>query len=470
MNSMSAPAAPAGPRSRRGLALAVFAAVLAAQLLLVALAGTDVPFQDQWDIEGRWLYPAWRDGTLRFADLAHPLNEHRIAWTHALNVALFAVDGQWDPLVQLVAIAGLRAACAGLLAWIVLGNSSRRAQPLVALVVGAAFLPHLAWHNAIWGNQSQVLFALGWSLLAAWCLAPDGRSTRRTIAGVATGLAGLGAMAPAGMLPVALIAMAALRAQERGQWGWPFGRELVPAAALLLAAWLLRVSVPEHASLHAQSFPQGWAALLRGCAWPHPGGLMTALAMNAPILALVALRATRRRTPVAGEDFVLTMAAWSTGLNLAAAWARGGGAELAAGVPSRYVDFVVLLPLANLWCAVVLTAPLAARWAAARWVTTAWIAFGGIGWLGLSAEVLRGVVIPRARDRDAPVRLLQAFQASHDPAVFAGQPRLLVPHPHPESIRAVLADPRLRGALPPSLQPEAPMGPLSRVVRPVLGR
>jgi hypothetical protein len=72
--------------------------------------------------------------------------------------------------------------------------------------------------------------------------------------------------------------------------------------------------------------------------------------------------------------------------------------------------------------------------------------------------------------RAAPGGSEQAFQASHDPAVFVGQPRLLVAHPNPESIRAVLADPRLRGALPPSLQPEAPMGPVSRVVRPVLGR
>jgi hypothetical protein len=57
------------------------------------------------------------------------------------------------------------------------------------------------------------------------------------------------------------------------------------------------------------------------------------------------------------------------------------------------------------------------------------------------------------------------FQATNDPRVFAGQPRLYVPHPNLESVRAVLGDPRLRGALPPSLQPGRPMGPLSRAVR-----
>jgi hypothetical protein len=70
----------------------------------------------------------------------------------------------------------------------------------------------------------------------------------------------------------------------------------------------------------------------------------------------------------------------------------------------------------------------------------------------------------------APVRVARAFQATGDPAVFAGQPRLLVPHPNPEAVRAVLNDPRMQGALPPSLQPGRPMGPLSRAVRWLLGR
>lgn len=91
-------------------------------------------------------------------------------------------------------------------------------------------------------------------------------------------------------------------------------------------------------------------------------------------------------------------------------------------------------------------------------------------WGGLSVEVTKGIVLPRMRDRDAPVRLAVAFQRSGDAAVLAGPPRLLVPRPNPESVRAVLTDVRLRGALPPSLQPDRPMGPLSRAARWLLGR
>ena len=84
--------------------------------------------------------------------------------------------------------------------------------------------------------------------------------------------------------------------------------------------------------------------------------------------------------------------------------------------------------------------------------------------------MMQRIILPRMRDREAPVRLAVAFQRSGDAAVFVGQPRLLVPHPNPESVRAVLDDPRMVGALPPSLQPERPLGPLSRAVRWVLGR
>jgi len=83
---------------------------------------------------------------------------------------------------------------------------------------------------------------------------------------------------------------------------------------------------------------------------------------------------------------------------------------------------------------------------------------------------MRGIILPRAHDREAPVRLLREFQLTGDPAVYAGQPRLLRPHPDLPVVQAVLQDPRLQGRLPPSLQPERPTGPLSRAARGLLGR
>ena len=82
-----APGAPAGAAAvNRGatgavrnwlIPAAVFAGTIIPQLALVAAAGTDVPFHDQWNIEGQWLYPAWRDGGLSLAGLLLPFQPRR---------------------------------------------------------------------------------------------------------------------------------------------------------------------------------------------------------------------------------------------------------------------------------------------------------------------------------------------------------------------------------------------------------
>jgi hypothetical protein len=445
----------------------VFLVVLAAQLALVAACGTDIPFHDQWNIEGQWLYPAWRDGTLTFGGLVQAFNEHRILWTHLLNLGLFAANGQWDPLVQLVAIAVLRAGCAAGLAWAVAKDLSRRGRIAVAAIVAVAFLPHLAWHNVLWGIESHAYFALGLSVIALRLLGVEAATPRRRALGALAAIAGLFAMGPAALVPVALIGLALLRAIERRRVAWA---DIGLAAALLALALMLRVTVPEHASLQARGAGEFLAAAGRVLGWPHAQTPLVAFAVNAPLLLLLALRLARRRTVARGEDFVVLLAGWSVAIALATAWARGGSAELAGGLPSRYVDFIVLLPLANGWAAVMLAREVAApRRPLGVLVAGAWGAFLLAGWIGLSAEVWRGLVLPRARDREAPVRLMRAYQASRDDAVFAGQPRLFVPHPNLAAVRAVLDDPRMKGALPPSLQPERPPGPLSRATRAALG-
>lgn len=451
-------------------ACGVFASILLAQLLFVGVCGTDMPWGDAWDAEGRWLYPAWRDGTWSAEIFYRAHNEHRIFWTKALDVVLFSVNGQWDPLVQLVAGAVLRAWAAATLAGMLVGAMGVHSWGVGAISagVGLAFLPHLAWHNALWAFQSQVYFSLGFSILALGWLGVEGVTGWRRWAGITAGAAGLFSMAGSALVPVALMGLLALRVLENKAWSAERSRELGPAVLLLGLAWALRVDVPEHAGLRAQSAVQWAEAFLRALAWPHAWQPLAALVLNAPLAWVVTARVMGKRRAVLGEDFVVLLGGWAVAMAGAMAWSRGASEEFSGAVPSRYVDFLVLLPLANLWCAVVVVREARARVVSV--VGVAWGVFLLVGWVGLSMEMMRGIVFPRMRDREAPVRLVVAFQRSGDAAVFAGQPRLLAPHPNPESVRAVLTDELMREALPPSLQPKRPMGPLSRVARWVLGR
>ncbi len=453
------------------LPAAVFGLVLAAQLLLVARAGTDIPFLDQWDVEGRLAYPAWRDGTWQVRDFFQPHNEHRILWTRLLNLALFTANGQWDPLVQLAAGALLRAAGAAGLAGLLARGAGGAGRSLVAAGVVLAYLPQLAWQNALWGFQSSVYFVLGFSLAALALLGDPARSWRRQAAGLAAGIAALLAMGAGAFVPVALLGLRGLQAVEQRRFDWAWWRATGPALGLLALAWAWRAEVPAHAALRAATVGQFGNAFARALAWPHTWQPAAALVLNLPLGLAVTARLAGWRRAGADEDFVLLLGGWAVLAAGAMAWTRGGGHEFDVGVPSRYADFLVLLPIANTACAVGLARSAAARGSRlAPPVAWAWGAFLFAGWLGLSAQALRGLILPRMRDRDAPVRLAVAFQRSDDAGVFAGQPLMLVPHPQPASVRVVLADPRMRGALPPSLQPGQPLGPLSLAVRALLGR
>lgn len=458
-------------KSRFGwsLPLGVFLWVLGFQLWLVAVAGTDIPFHDQWNIEGQWLYPAFQDGTLSGAKLLGAFNEHRILWTHGLNLALFTANGQWDPLVQLVAIAVLRALCAAGVLWYLAADYFWRGGLALAAGVAVAFMPHLAWHTVLWGIQSHTYFAFGFSAMALALLGTGSPSPRRIAAGLASGIAALFAMGPSALVPFALIGLAGIRMMERRMCSPDIWKTIGSALLLLGLALWLRGQVPEHAALRAGDAGAFFLAVARILSWPHSGNPGVALIMNFPLVALVAARIGRQRTPLPGEDFVLLLGLWSAAIALGTAWVRGGSAEFAGGLPSRYVDFIVMLPFANAWCALALARDLAAGWRrTARIINGAWLAFLLVGWLGLSAQVMKGLVLPRARDREAPTRLVRAYQTTWDEAVFAGQPRLLVPYPHLPVVRAVLTDVRLRTKLPPSLQPDVPPGPLSRLARAVL--
>ena len=462
---------PPGSKSTGWVPAVVFAAVLAAQLLLVAWIGTDIPFQDEWDVEGRLTFPAWRDGTWQASSLWRPHNEHRILWTRSLNLALFSANGQWDPLIELTANAFIRAGAAAVLVAMLAAGFGRRGQWLVAAGVVVAFLPHVAWQNALWGFQSQVYFALLFSLLAlAWLGRPE-RTTRQTVAGSVAGVAALLAMGSGAFVPVALLGLAALRAGERRNVDARFWRESAPAWALLVLALLLRTDVPTNAALHAHSAGAFFNAFGRALAWPHTAMPVAAVVLNAPLVITVAGRLARTRQAGVGEDFALLAGGFGVIAAGAMAWSRGGGHEFDAGVTIRYVDFLLLLPIANAWCLVgLLREATEPRQQLARVLVTAWGVFLFAGWLGVSAQITRGFIVPRLRDRDAPVRLAVEFQRTGDARGFAGQPAILTPHPNPESVRAVLDDRRMRGALPPSFQPGQPMGPLSHAVRAVLGR
>ncbi|MES1166623.1 MAG: hypothetical protein ABUL68_01340, partial [Pseudomonadota bacterium] len=267
-----------------------------------------------------------------------------------------------------------------------------------------------------------------------------------------------------------LLGLWTLRVRERRRCTPADLKALGPALFLLAFGWLARVDVARNPALYASQGAEFLRALGQLLAWPHVTVPVAALAVHAPVLLVVAGRLARRRVAAPGEDFALALAGWMVAVAAGIAWARGAGWEFRFGVTPRYVDFVILLPVANLWCAGILfrEAP-AHRRRLARAAAGAWAVFVFIGWLGLAAVALRNVIVPRWGDREAPVRLAVAFQHTGDPGLLIHQPLAIIPSIDAETLRRVLHDPRLTGVLPPSLQPDQPVRLGSRLARRLAG-
>lgn len=448
----------------RWLPVVVVAVVVTvAQLWLVARAGTDIPFQDQWDAEGAALYPAIQDGAGWWSVALEPHNEHRVFWTQLQNAVLFRVVGRWDPLVQLFVNAIWHGLLAGLVVVVLGDGRTNRGRWWVAGLAAMVMVPVAGWHNALWGFQSQVYFVLGWGVLAV--SAASGKSSRAWGALVAAA-AGMGAMGPGLLLPGVVLAIWAWRRRCTGEgpsaWGW--GAVVV----LAVAAIGLALSTTGAGDGAATTVRDALAAAGRWLAWPHAGQPVAALVMVAPLAALL-VRTVRRRDAATDTLRLLGLGGWLVVLALGVALKRGGAGEMAVGVPSRYVDFTGLLVVVNGAALAGLMTTLAVT-DRRRWLAAAWLFFFVTGWLGETTEAGKRVILPRMADRDAPVRVAQAFLVTDDASAWPEIPRLLVPHPSPPNVRAVLQDPRMEGKLPLSLTPGVEPTGLSWLVRWGLGR
>jgi len=447
-------------------ALVVFLCVSAAQMWAVARLGSEVPWGDSWDAEGRRLYPAIVEGESGPGLWFRPHNEHRIVFTHILNEVLFRAAGQWDPLLQMLVGVVFRSAAA---MFLVVALCSERFA--FSLVIALAYLPLIAWHNVLWAFQSQVFFSLGWGVLALWLGATGVPRGWQWWCGVMAAVCSMLSMGAGFLLPIVWILLSLSRVWIRRSWSGEW-RQLAAASVLLAVAVALRVEVPAHAGSRATGAGQFAAAFLTAAAWPHVKVPWAALVINLPLaVGVIGMLLRRMRLDGRCTEMAVALGAWGLLIAAGAAFSRGAGPEFANAVPSRYVDFIVLIVLANAWWLArlvgVLTAP---RRAIGLTLAGLWGVFVLAGWIGLSVQTWNGVLAARWSDRDEPVRRLREFQLTGEGMVFFRVSRLVSPHSNLRTVRDSLADPRLEGRLPPALQPASKVSRLSQAARFVRSR
>ena len=452
---------PVGPGKTAGLgrtAFALFCLVFFARAWLIKVWGSPVPYWDQWDAEALGLFRPWLDGTLHWTDLFAPHNEHRIVLTRVADLALFIVNGHWNPWWQLLLNAALHAATAATLVGLFwpMVNGLTRTIGLLGLVL--LFIAPAGWQNALWGFQSQVYFcsllsgfALGGLLLAQpfklnWWLG-------WTAGLLALFSVGSGVLAAATVLLVnlfvlitALIANGSSFPPENDHEHRSIAPALFTSVVVLVLVILgraLQVEAPQHAPLHAHTLEQFRAVFFRCLSWPWVESSWLWLFLQAPLLWFTATLIRRRTPPNAIDQFALGLGLLAVLHAAAVAYSRGAGLVDARPL-SRYQDPLLLGVAANLF----ILLKFAAQGRTARIFALFWAGIFLAGLLTLTTTNFSLHLPFKRAQNTANLSQIRSYLATHDAAVFSQDRTSSLLHPDSAVVRRVLDDSQLRQVLP----------------------
>ena len=324
-------------RPRRWLlALACLLAVFGARVAFVDQFGTDLPTWDQWGAEGESLILPYEQGRLRFIDLFHPHNEHRVVATKLLALGLYVANGQWDARLECVVNAAMMAAFVGVFFLFGRTKIPRRWDLAWIATLIALFAAPLSWQNILGGFHTQQTFLIAFSFAAIAGLtrarplsAGGGAGGACAVAALFTMGSGLLAAAAAG---ATLVATSRIRSMVRRH-----GLTLAVCTAVVGLGLWLHVSVPYHDHLKAQSVWEFVLCFWRSLQWPQ---------LHVPVHAVLSwlpwgfLTWGARRsgdTPVGVDRLIAGAGFWVLLQFAASAYARGADGAWPA---DRYLDTV----------------------------------------------------------------------------------------------------------------------------------
>lgn len=423
------------------LLAAVACTVLGAKLVAIGALGSPVPLADQWDGEAANLYAPYLRGSLSFADLLAPHNEHRILVFRVLALLHLELAGEWNTRLEMILGAIVDTAVITWLASLLMPLVAPQRRVLLASFVAFVFAFPI-YENALWGFQDQVYLSLLFGIAALVALSSALPFSGRWFCGLAaailayfsfaTGVATI--LAAVGFVVVQLVT----GARERR------GREFVAVA--VLASIVLAMVLWAVSSAHPTSTP-----------WTLTEGL---LLLGALVIAALVPMAWFCRHTLAGRPAVTDRAWVALGIG---GWlviqlgllAYGRGTAVAV----RYMDIVVLVYPLGLVAVLALSDRLRAtrfrRYAgpgAATWVLAVVAVFAMLGYYG---AVLGAIDWSNAAGHE--LVKVRAYLATGNVDNLQSQGRgghgIELSYPNPQRLASVLGDPDVRAILPPELRP-----------------
>jgi hypothetical protein len=449
------------------LAFCAFAAILfGIKLWVIGTYGNATPFWDQWDAEAANLYKPYIEGTLRFADLLSPHNEHRIFTTRLLTLALLNINEIWNPLLQMIVNAGLHilslVLCIALLTRVI---GSKYLPALLGFSLVLFGVPY-AFQNTLAGFQAQFYFLLLFSISSLWLIVTKEPLSYLWWAGVVCAVFAFLSLA-SGIIALAAVAIYGLVLYIMGIRKT---RKQLFAVAILAVMFILGViltpAIARHAVLKAASLSQFLIALTAVLGGP----------ISLPAFVFAGFMLWKR--PLASDRrwFLFAMVLWGFGQAASIAYGR-----TRIFYQPRYLDIFAVSVLVNLVCLISLVKnTVRGRYSWANigmyvWIITVLTGLGLIGSYmvpaylkeqsdsGLAQEINTRNYLATGDNiylKNKPdihsyipyINSLQNFLNTGEFLQLRGKNLLQVPYPDSDSLAFILASPVVRGILPANMR------------------
>lgn len=433
------------------LAYVVFAAiVLAFKMYLVNKFGSALPFWDQWDAEAYSLYKPYTEGTLSWGSLFEAHNEHRIFTTRILALSLLELNGEWNPILQMVVNAVLHTIAVGVLVHLIYLSLGKKY--LFELLCFSAFLLSVpyAWENTISGFQSQFYFVLLFGTLCIWLLVAYKPFSKLWLFGLMFGALAYFSLA-SGIFSVAAAASVMFL-----QFLLGVRRDTKQILAIGLLAVFMAIAIANtptvegHAAFKAGSVRELLAALSVVFKWPMATFNLVGWMCFLPAAVFVLWQLLSR--PIASEKiwFLFALVVWCVGQNMALAYGRHTSPD-----SSRYLDLLAIGVLVNFSVLLLIFKKSSSSWRRPALILL-------FVWVPLTLISLASQTAP-ARQQLASKLELSSIQEANvrkylcykQPSALSGLPHLHIPYPSADRLRHLLDDNTIYQLLPSQYKPES---------------
>ena len=426
--------------------IALFLVILGAKLLLIKVYGVPMPYGDQWN-EANDLFKPWMAGHLTRGELFAPHNEHRIFFTRVLDLFEIWLNGQWDPIMQMVVSGMIHAGYACGLAYYLWALTGRKHLALICLLLIPFFALPFAAENTLQGFQSQMYFLSIVSLIAMVGLGlkkPGSIGWYGGLLAAVMALFTMGSGLLASLVVVGLMMARSLRERRIT------GSSLIVAGcglAVFVVGMAMNVSSKQDEQYHTHSLVGFLYVTARNVAWPFRNQPLLLLVVCLPLVILFGRYLRSKVKNVTGAEFALMFGFWGFMQATALAYAR-----TSLGNSSRYMDTLCTIPIAGMVSWLVMADDFDFRPWKRKAIPLGWGSLVLYGLFLQTGETLTGYLPWYQHWESLAVKNVGDFISTDNPMYLTNQPPLAVSYPRPDLLVGLLRDPGLQNILPPSCQ------------------